>query len=92
MVGSTRERDMVKCCNCKQLTAYNAAWACVPYGRNGIRLPLPTFLHCRLCASTKDATELWMQAFHADKQAGLPDPVKLAREEELNRKLSESEQ
>lgn len=89
--GSTRKPDkaQVVCCHCKTKIDYTQSWVTVPYGTHGNRLPLPTFIHCHLCAATLDPQWAYMSAWQKDKQAAQPDPDKMRREAELNAMLSQ---
>lgn len=90
MTGSLRraERQYVTCCHCKTSVEYIDSWAAVAFGVHGNRLPLPSFIHCQLCAVTLDAQAAWMSAYQADTKASEPDPEAVKREEDLNRRLN----
>lgn len=79
----------ITCCGCKARVPYVEAWVSLPLGRHGNRLPLPVFLFCSDCTQ-KDATKAYQAAWANDKQAAEPDPEKLKREEEINRKAREA--
>lgn len=78
---------MIVCCGCGAKVEYAQAWAVVPYGEHG-RLPLPSFLYCPRCSLILEPNFAYRQAYAKDKEASLPDPVKVKREEELNVELS----
>lgn len=61
--STTQARKKVVCCGCDNQVEHQHSWATVPYGRNGIRLPLPVFLFCGVCRVSKDATEEWMRSY-----------------------------
>lgn len=82
--------ETITCCGCKAKVPYVDSWVTLPLGRHGNRLPLPVFVHCQNCAETKDATKAYQAAWANDKQAAEPDPEKLKREEEINRKAREA--
>lgn len=82
------EAQLVTCCGCKTRVDYTTAFVTTPFGKHGNRLPLPVFVHCLSCSLTLDARGAWMQAYEKDKAAALPDPERVRRERELNRRLN----
>lgn len=80
----------ITCCNCKLRVPYTEAYVTVPYGKHGNRLPLPVFVHCYSCSLILDPQQAYQLAWAKDQAAGLPDPVRVEREAELNRLLSET--
>lgn len=83
------EREYVKCCACRTRIPYTESWVCVAYGTHGNRLPLPSFIHCSICAMKLDPQTAYTVAFAKDAKAGLPDPEKIQRELELNEKMAQ---
>lgn len=61
--GTRQTRSEVACCGCGIKIAYVDAWSAVPYGRNNVKLPLPSYLHCVACKNDSDATVAWMRAY-----------------------------
>lgn len=88
--GSRRrpDKEKVRCCNCQMKVNYTDSWVTVPFGAHGNSLPLPVFLHCYACSYRLDAAQAYRMAYARDKAAGLPDPEKVKREQELNEQLS----
>jgi hypothetical protein len=85
--GSERkpEAAQVSCCHCGNKIEYTESWVTVPYGVHGNLLPLPVFVHCWTCSLILDPTTAYQEAYRKDSQASAPDPLKLLRQEELDR-------
>lgn len=85
------DRNQIVCCGCRVKVPYTESWALVPFGIHGNKLPLPSFLFCLSCSLILDPQVAYRRAYGNDEGAGLPDPEKVKREQELNDYLANLE-